>query len=148
MLKLPKIIISEDSFPYHKASSPYTMFKNLDCAKYFIAFFLPPIAFFKFKSIANFAFTIWKQKHKQESEETYVWKLTRLDSGHYKCLLCLKSFAKISTGRRHHQEMHAKLTKNYICSFCGKCFNIKRYLQNHLNFTHGITQKMLKNSVS
>lgn len=39
--------------------------------------------------------------------------------------------------KRHEEEVHNK-TQTYQCDLCGKVYNIKRSLQQHLRVTHKI----------
>ena len=73
--------------------------------------------------------------------------ISKLEDGKFKCLLCLKTFSHLKNAKTHHSEKHTLSTESHACSYCGKSFPIRRYLQVHLSQSHKITQKMLKNLV-
>ena len=73
--------------------------------------------------------------------------ITSLDSGEWKCLVCQKNFKYQKSARRHFIEIHNQDASQVAhCDYCGRNFVNDRYLKNHLNSVHQITQKMLHRS--
>jgi len=91
-------------------------------------------------------FKLWLQDKSDKTPE--MSRFTKLDSGLISCLKCLKTFSKLTNAKTHFKEKHVEETETYPCTVCGKLFNLKRSFQNHLNKIHGISQKMLKNSIA
>ena len=57
---------------------------------------------------------------------------------------CDREFNHLYNARVHYKEKHEVSTDIFECSLCQAKFNIKRFLNEHLNKKHKITQKMLK----
>lgn len=86
-------------------------------------------------------------KEESSGSEPAAPRFSKLDNGKVMCLRCLKVFAFLSTARTHFNEQHTSSKEVFSCTRCNKSFGIKRYLNDHLNKTHGITQKMLQNAI-
>lgn len=76
--------------------------------------------------------------------------LARMDNGHYKCLICTKTFMHKSTARRHYNEVHIQSVRQggipNECLYCGKKYSTPRYLKEHMSNVHQVTSKMLSSS--
>jgi hypothetical protein len=101
-----------------------------------------------FKIVANCSYLLSQKIKKEQDKCTEEPRFTKLDNGHIKCLKCLKTFGALGNARTHYREKHIKSTESFSCTFCGQLFSFKRYLQDHMNKRHNVTQKMLKNSIS
>ncbi len=70
--------------------------------------------------------------------------VTQLEDGQGRCLVCAKSFSRVSEARRHHREVHSGPDRFEDCQLCGAQFRNRRYRDEHLKRKHGITKKMLE----
>ena len=78
---------------------------------------------------------VFKSKRSVEEHDQIVHKKKRM----FICELCQKTFTRYNS-LKQHKKIHMQ-TSEYICSNCGKQFNEKRNLQNHLLKTHNQNMK-------
>ena len=78
---------------------------------------------------------VFKSKRSVEEHDQIVHKKKRT----FICELCQKTFTRYNS-LKQHKKIHMQ-TSQYICSNCGKQFNEKRNLQNHLLKTHNQNMK-------
>ena len=57
-------------------------------------------------------------------------------SGKLMCEICLKSFTDVKNKRRHTNNVHNKISRNYECKYCEKSFGRKDNLDKHVKQCH------------
>ena len=57
-------------------------------------------------------------------------------SGKLTCEICLKSFTDVKNKRRHTNNVHNKISRNYECKYCEKSFGRKDNLDKHVKQCH------------
>ena len=76
-----------------------------------------------------------KALKRQETLDQHMQHHTGVKS--HKCDQCEMTYFTASALRNHKLGKHTELTHDFLCTYCGKGFSKKTYLQNHITLHTG-----------